>query len=411
VHWGYFSKSLPPVLTLNSGELVTIETVTHHAADDYERMIRGDAGLESIFHWTAEGKTIDRRGAGPMDASIYGRGAGEGFGVHLCTGPVAITGAEPGDVVELRILSVRPRGSCNPVYQGRSFGSNAATWWGFHYKELLTEPKPREVVTIYEVESEKNERGLTHTCARAAYNFRWTPQRDPSGVLHPTIDYPGVPVDHGTIEKNFGVLAGVRIPLRPHFGVIGLAPRETELIDSIPPSYSGGNLDNWRAGEGASVYLPVSVPGGLLSIGDPHASQGDSELCGTAIESSMTGTFQVILHKRGAPTTKPIADLDYPLLETDREWVIHGFSHSNYLAEFGEGAQSAVYKNASLDPAMRDAFWKMRRFLMTHKGLSEDEAISLISVAVDFGITQVVNGNLCVHASLRKEIFEDRDRA
>lgn len=408
VHWGYFSKSLPPVLTMNSGELVTIEAVTHHAADDYERMIQGDPGLERIFHWTREGKTIDRRGAGPMDASIYGRGAGEGFGVHLCTGPVAIAGAEPGDVIELRILNVRPRQSANPSYAGKAFGSNAAAWWGFHYKELLTEPKPREVVTVYEIDCEAGARGLHHTCARAAYNFRWTPQRDPSGVLHPTIDYPGVPVDHTTIEKNHDVLRGVRIPLRPHFGVIGLAPREAELIDSIPPSYSGGNLDNWRAGEGASVYLPVSVPGGLLSIGDPHASQGDSELCGTAIECSMTGTFQVILHKKGSATDKPIADLDYPLLETDKEWVIHGFSHANYLAEFGEGAQSEIYKHASLDPAMRDAFWKMRRFLMTHQGLSEDEAISLISVAVDFGITQVVDGNLCVHASLRKELFAER---
>jgi acetamidase/formamidase len=201
----------------------------------------------------------------------------------------------------------------------------------------------------------------------------------------------------------------VKIPLRPHFGVIGLAPREAELIDSIPPSYSGGNLDNWRAGEGSSVFLPVAVPGGLLSIGDPHASQGDSELCGTAIECSMTGTFQVILHKKGAPHAKPIADLDYPLLETEKEWVIHGFSHASYLSEFGEAAQSQIYKNASLDPAMRDAFWKMRRFLMANKGLTEDEAISLISVAVDFGITQVVNGNLCVHASLRKALFEERD--
>lgn len=409
VHWGYFSKSLRPVLTMNSGELVTIEAVTHHANDDFDRMVKGDAGLERIFHWDQNGKTIERRGAGPMDASIYGRGAGEGFGVHLCTGPVAVAGAEPGDVIELRILSLRPRTSANPEYAGRAFGSNAAAWWGFHYKELLTEPKPREVVTVYEIDCQHGAHGYHHTCARAAYNFRWMPQLDPSGVLHPTIDYPGVPVDHSTIEKNYDVLRGVKIPLRPHFGVIGLAPREAELIDSIPPSYSGGNLDNWRAGEGSSVFLPVSVPGGLLSVGDPHASQGDSELCGTAIECSMTGTFQVLLHKKGVPNAKPIADLDYPLLETEKEWVIHGFSHASYLSEFGEGAQSQIYKNASLDPAMRDAFWKMRRFLMTNKGLTEDEAISLISVAVDFGITQVVNGNLCVHASLRKELFEERD--
>src|SRR5262249_32082550 len=151
--------------------------------------------------------------------------------------------------------------------------------------------------------------------ARAVYNFRWTPQRDPSGVWHPTIDYPGVPVDHSTISKNHGVLDGVSIPLRPHFGVIGLAPREAEIVDSIPPSYFGGNLDNWRAGPGAAVFLPVSVAGALLSVGDPHASQGDSELCGTAIECSLTGTFRILLHKKADIAGKAISDLDYPLLE------------------------------------------------------------------------------------------------
>lgn len=402
VHWGYFSKSLPPVVVMNSGELVTLETLTHHANDDFDRMIKGDPGAERIFHWTKDGKMIDRRGAGPMNPSIYGRGAGEGFGVHLCTGPIAVADAEPGDVIELRILSVRTRPSANPDFSGRAFGSNAAAWWGFHYKELLTEPKPREVITIYEIDCKHP--GCHH--AHAAYNFRWTPQRDPFGVMHSTIDYPGVRVDHSTVEENHNILKDIKIPLRPHFGVIGLAPKEAELVDSIPPSYFGGNLDNWRAGEGASAFLPVSVPGGLLSVGDPHASQGDSELCGTAIECSLTGTFQVILHKKGVSTDKPIGDLNYPLLETDKEWVIHGFSHANYLSELGESAQSEIYKHASLDPAMRDAFWKVRRFLMTNKGLSEDEAISLISVAVDFGITQVVDGNLCVHALLRKEIFE-----
>jgi acetamidase/formamidase/AraC-like DNA-binding protein len=405
VHWGYFSKSLPPILTVKSGEMVTIETLTHHANDDFERMVKGDPGAESVFQWTKKGKNIIRRGAGPLDGSVYGRGAGEGFGVHLCTGPIAIVGAEPGDVVELRILTVRPRPSANPRFAGRAFGSNAATWWGYHYQELLTEPKPREVVTVYEVDWHNGH------YAKAAYNFQWTPQRDPAGVLHPTIDYPGVPVDHATIVENHDVLKGVRIPLRPHFGVIGLAPKEAEMVDSIPPSYFGGNLDNWRAGQGATVFLPVSVPGGLLSVGDPHASQGDSELCGTAIECSLTGTFQIVLHKKADIVGKAIADLNYPLLETPKEWVVHGFSFANYLADLGANAQSEIYKRSSLDPAMRDAFWKMRRFLMVSKGLSEDEAISLMSVAVDFGITQVVDGNWCVHALLRKELFEGEDGA
>ncbi|MDQ7978294.1 acetamidase/formamidase family protein [Paraburkholderia sp. SARCC-3016] len=408
IHWGYFSHDLKPVLEVDSGDKVTIETLTQHAADDWERMVQGDPGAESVFHWTAHRKNVNRRGAGPMDASIYGRGAGEGFGVHICTGPIAVRGAEPGDVLEVRILDIHPRLCANPKFAGRAFGSNAAAWWGFHYRELLTEPKPREVVTIYELDTDAT--AGERACARAVYNFRWTPQRDPFGVMHPTIDYPGVPVDHSTVVENHDILKDVQIPVRPHFGVVTVAPQQDGLIDSIPPSAFGGNLDNWRVTRGASVFLPVGVAGALLSIGDPHASQGDSELCGTAIECSLTGDFQLVLHKKETLGKQEFSDLTYPLVETAEEWVLHGFSHPNYLAEFGTSAQSAVYEKSTLDLAMRDAFIKTRRFLMTTKGLSEDEAISLISVAIDFGVTQVVDGNWGVHAIIRKALFKDSSR-
>jgi acetamidase/formamidase len=72
--------------------------------------------------------------------------------VHICTGPDRHFGAEPGDVVQVRILDIDPRPSRNPRFAGRAFGSNVAAYWGFHYAELLTEPKPREVITIYEIE-------------------------------------------------------------------------------------------------------------------------------------------------------------------------------------------------------------------------------------------------------------------
>lgn len=400
VHWGYFSSLLKPALNVKSGDFVTVETLTHHANDDPERMVEGDEGAESVFHWDANGKAVERRGAGPMDASEVGRGAGEGFGVHICTGPIAIQGAEPGDIIEVRILSLEPRRSANPRFQGKAFGSNAATFWGFHYNDLLTQPNPREVVTIYEVEAGSERMPTAH----AVYSFRWTPQTDPSGVVHERYDYPGVPVDPETIERNYDILRDVEIPIRPHFGVIAVAPAHAGPVDSIPPSSFGGNLDNWRTGPGSSVYLPVQVAGGLLSLGDPHASQGDSELCGTAIECSMTSLIQVILHPAGEMSGM-LRDLDYPLIETESEWVIMGFSHPDYLKELGENAQSEVYKRASIDDAMRDAFRKARRFLMTTKNLTEDETISLLSVGVDFGISQVANGNWGVHAIIRKALF------
>ena len=179
-----------------------------------------------------------------------------------------------------------------------------------------------------------------------------------------------MPVDRALIEEKHGLLEGVRIPVRPHFGVIALAPKEAEFVASTPPGYFGGNVDDWRIGKGTIMYYPVAVPGALFSVGDPHASQGDSELCGTAIECSLTGTFQLILHKRECLARTPLAGLDYPLLETQDEWVVHGFSYANYLAELGDDAQTQIFAKSSLDRAMRDAFRKMRHFLMVTRDLA-----------------------------------------
>jgi acetamidase/formamidase len=391
---------LTPRLVVQSGDVVTVETLTHHAADDLDRMVKGDPGAESVYFWDSQRKGVNRRGAGPLDASVYGRGAGEGFGVHILTGPIYVCGAGRGDVLEVRILDVKPRPSGNPAYRGKSFGSNAAAWWGFHYKDLIEDPKPREVITIYEVDTAGDK-----SWAKAVYNFRWVPQTDPFGVVHEIIDYPGVPVDHSLIKENHGIMSDVRVPIRPHFGVIGLAPDEADIVDSIPPSYFGGNIDNWRIGKGASMYYPVAVDGGLLSLGDSHAAQGDSELAGTAVEMSLTGVIQVVVHKAKDLAGTDLEGLGYPLLETKDEWVVHGFSFANYLAELGEKAQQDIYSQSSVDKALRDAFRKMRHFLMTTRGLSEDEAISLMSVAVDFGVTQVVDGNWGVHATIKKSVF------
>jgi len=402
VHWGYYSRNIAPRLVVNPKDLITVETLTHHANDDADRMVTGDPGAESVFAWSKGVKGVDRRGTGPMDASIHGRGAGEGFGVHILTGPIYICGAKPGDVLEVQILDTQPRPSGNPQYAGEAFGSNAAAWWGFHYNDLIEEPKPREVITIYKVDVTGEQNWAT-----AVYNFRWTPQTDPDGIVHKIIDYPGVPVDHSTIEKNTNILREVRVPIRPHFGSIGMAPAEADMVDSIPPSYFGGNIDNWRIGTGATMYYPVSVAGGLLSLGDPHAAQGDSELAGTAIEMSLTGVIRVVVHKQDKLKDSILEGLYYPLLETADEYVVHGFSYTNYLKELGETAQQDIYKKSSVDKALRDAFRKMRHFLMTTQGMSEDEAISLMSVGVDFGVTQVVDGNWGVHATIQKNILAD----
>jgi len=398
VHWGYFSKIVAPVLTVRSGDSATIETLTHHAGDDYDRMIGGDPGAESVYLWTRERKAVARRGAGPADRP-FERGAGEGLGVHLLTGPVAIEQAEPGDILEVRILDIRPRPCCHPSHAGRCFGSNVAASWGFQYHDLIEEPKPREVVTIFELDTSGE------PCARAVYNYVWTPQTDPDGIVHKTIDYPGVPVDHSSVRRRDNILLNVTVPARLHFGTMGLAPAEADFVSSIPPGHTGGNIDDWRIGRGARMYYPVAVPGAYFSVGDPHAAQGDSELGGTAIETSLTGDFQFTLHKAQDLGGTPLEGLNHPLLETDGQWSVYGFTFANYLAELGPDAQLAVGQHSSLDRAMRDAFRKLRRFLMTVHRLSEDEAIALMSVGADFGVTQVVDANWGVHGSIRKALF------
>lgn len=398
VHWGYLSRTIPPVLRVNPGETVRVETLTQHAGDDHERMIAGDPGAESVFEWTSNSKAVNRRGAGPMNASIFGRGAGEGFGVHICTGPIYVRGAEPGDVLEVEILDLYPRPCANPAFPGKAFGSNASAWWGYQYQDPLDADRKREVVTIFEIDL------ADPSCARALYSYQWTPQTDPFGVQHETIDYPGLIVDHARVQRRPS-LENISVPARPHFGFIGVAPREAELIDSIPPGYFGGNVDNWRAGKGAKVYLPVAVEGALLSVGDAHFAQGDGEVNGTGLECSMTGEIRITVHKSGASCAPHLRGLNTPLIETSTHWVIQSFSYENYLRELGRDAQSDVYKRSTVDQALRNAFRQARRFLMDTYGLSEDDAVSLMSVAVDFSVTQVADGNLGVHATIPKDLF------
>ena len=140
VHWGYLSKRLTPVIEVEYGDYVTVECLTHQAGDDPGRMIKGDSGAESVYYWTKDKKNVDRRGAGPMDAP---NGAGAGDGVHVMTGPIAFGDAEQGDILEVRVLDMYPRPCANPQYQGKTFGTNIAAWWGYQYGDLLGEPNEK----------------------------------------------------------------------------------------------------------------------------------------------------------------------------------------------------------------------------------------------------------------------------
>src|SRR5260370_33749961 len=168
----------------------------------------------------------------------------------------------------------------------------------------------------------------------------------------------------------------------------------------IRSSYTGRNTDEWRVGKCATMYYAVAVEGAFFSVGDPHAAQGDSELGGTAMETSLTGDFELILHKKDQLGGTILEGLTHPMLETAQQWSVYGFTFPNYLAELGPNAQVEVAQHASLDKAMRDAFRKLRRFLMTVHRLSEDEAIALLCVSPEFGVSQVVRADWGVHGSI-----------
>jgi acetamidase/formamidase len=328
VHWGYFDPALAPALTIKSGDLIQAEAVTHHAGDDPALLM--DEKIWRIFRETPESDRTP--------------------GVHIMTGPIYVEDAKPGDILEVRYLTMQPR---------FRYGSNLAANWGHLYKEF----GEKERVTIYELDPEAN-------TASAVYAY----------------DFPGTYLIPGTITNcpecdRHKALEGVRVPVRPHLGTAGVAPDIHGRVSTIPPGLHGGNIDNWRIGAGSTMYYPVQVDGGLFSIGDPHISQGDGEISGTAIEASLNVLMQIVLRK----------DFSFPspLLETPKNWIVHGF---------GDDLDAAM-KNASLD---------MIHLLTAHRGLSRDDAYSLMSVASDFGVTQVVDGTLGVHARIPRDIFPQR---
>ncbi|CAM3970219.1 acetamidase/formamidase family protein [Klebsiella quasipneumoniae subsp. similipneumoniae] len=329
VHWGYFDAGLKPALRIKSGDIIRAEAVTHQAGDAPELMM--DDAVRLLYSSIPE----DDRNPG----------------VHLMTGPIYVEDAQPGDMLEVRYLQMRPR---------FRYGSNLAAHWGLLYKEM----GEKERVTIYKLDPDYN-------TARALYAYNFPGK----------YTVPGKITKRGTCNCE-PALNGVRVPVRPHLGTAGVAPDAMGRVSTVPPGAHGGNIDNWRIGAGATMYYPVAVPGALFSIGDPHISQGDGEISGTAIEASLNVIFQIVLRK----------DFHFPspLLETPDTWIVHGFDDD-------------------LDVAMKNAAKDMLHLLVDKHNLSQDDAYSLMSISSDFGVTQVVDGRQGVHCKMQRGIFPPKD--
>ena len=245
-----------------------------------------------------------------------------GPGPHLLTGPIYVKNSEPGDVLEVKLEAISPR---LPV------GFNAIrSGWGA-LPQQFTEPRLRFI---------------------------------------------RLDLDKGIAEFPTG--SGIHIPIQPFFGILGVATAQTSR-SSVPPGSYGGNIDNRELQAGSRIFLPVFVPGALLSIGDGHSAQGDGEINVTAIETSMNGTIQIKLRK----------DLKFtsPIAETPTDIITLGFGET-------------------LDEAFEFALKEMITFLESFVGLSAEDAYVLCSLAVNFHITQVVNSpQKGVHGMLPKSIL------
>ena len=255
----------------------------------------------------------------PYTQAIYDQVKDRGPGGHILTGPVAIAEAEPGDVLEVQILKVDidANFACNGFSIGRGF-------------------LPME---------------------------------------YPYNGSKIIPLDR---KKMIGEFApGIKIPLHPFFGSMGVAPAGGK-IDSAPPFAHAGNMDNKELVAGTTLYIPVAVKGALFQAGDGHAAQGNGEVDITALETYLSGTFRFVVHKD--------KHLIWPRAETPDYYLSMGFSKD--------------LKEAT-EHALRD----MIDFLQTEKHLSRDDAYMLSSVAVDLNITQLVDGNVGVHAMCPKKIF------
>ena len=222
IAWGYYDASTPPVLRVKSGDTVEIQTLITSSPKRLE-----DAGVPA--------EQVEQ-----ALRDITKEVTNKGPGGHILTGPIYIENAVPGDVLEVRIASVR----LAIPYAYNGFGPG---------RGFLPEDYPYPKTKI-------------------------------------------IPLDEKRMVARFAT--GIEIPLHPFFGSMGVAPPETTgKFSSNPPWIHAGNLDDKALVAGTTLYIPVHAAGALFEVGDGHAGQGNGEVDITAMETSLIGTFQFVVRK------------------------------------------------------------------------------------------------------------------
>lgn len=288
------------------------------------------------------------------------------------TGPVFVEEARPGDVLKIETLHADLRVPYGVVSSRHGKGALPGPARGGPVADILVEDVLPTVGTDGRSTGNPQEYGNVSTFT---------------------------PVEHGQ-----GVMAGgaVRFPLRPFMGMMGVAYQQgsgptDDLLNSIPPTLGGGNIDIRHLGVGSTFYLPVQTDGALFYVGDPHMAMGDGEVALTAMEGSLRGTFRLTVCKAGEGDAPSVAH-SYPFAETDEHWIPIGLSDPDGAAG-GE-------QNSDLDVAMRRAVLNALDFLEQDKGMERAVAYAYLSAAADFAISQVVDRTVGVHGLIRKADFD-----
>ncbi len=309
--WGFFGADVPPIATVNDGDVVEIQTVNPSGVSK--------ANPEEFY--TKNNLSVDEHAQGVIAIMKAIKPEPSGIRGHMLTGPIYIKGAEPGDMLEIRILDLQ---------LPADFGVNSVWPGGGGIPDAVT--------------------------TRETFVYRYDAKR-----------------------KVAYFKEGVEVPLKPFMGVMALSPpADTGRVSSIPPGFFGGNLDIRHLIKGSTLYLPVSVPGGLFTTGDGHGAQGNGEVSGVAIETAVNLTAKFIVHKG--------KKLQQPRAETPTHFI-------------------AVGLDKDLRIAMKNALSEATAFIKDELGFTFNEALSIASTAVDFEVSQVVDQVLGVHAMIPKAIF------
>lgn len=296
VHWGFLDAKIPPRLTVESGDTVTIDTVSGGLGDV------GDTSIMLPHHR----EICEKLKPSP--------------GPHILTGPVSVRGAEPGDTLEIRIKAMQ-----------------LTVDWGWNLIRPLRGTLPEDF---------------------------------------PQFRCRILPIDRKAMTCKLPW--GATIPLSPFFGIMAVAPPPNYgPCTSVEPREFGGNIDCKEFVAGTSLFLPVFVPGANFSCGDGHAVQGDGEVCLTALETCLSGTFEFVVHKK---------KLEMPRAITPTHYITMGL-------------------DPDLDDAAKQALRDMIRWLVEMKKWTAEDAYVFCSLACDLRVTQLVDGNKGIHAMVDRKLL------